>query len=163
MRPFTTPIIGDVGRTRHPAVVVAVLATTGTCMSLMQTLVIPLIPELPTLLHTSASNASWVITATLLVAATSLLTVNREPTTDLAKAELVRMQPVAEPMAALATPTPAPAAPAQDSSRVAAPRSTASVQTRPPVLPPPAAAEKTADAQEKNRAERLLDGARRED
>lgn len=38
-------------------------------MSLMQTLVIPLIPELPTLLHTNASNASWVITATLLVAA----------------------------------------------------------------------------------------------
>ena len=77
MRPFTTPIIGDVGRTRHPAVVVAVLATTGTCMSLMQTLVIPLIPELPKLLHTSAPNASWVITATLLVAAVATPVVGR--------------------------------------------------------------------------------------
>ncbi|WP_163689985.1 MFS transporter [Mycolicibacterium gadium] len=74
MRRLTTP---DVGRTRHPAVVVAVLATTGTCMSLMQTLVIPLIPELPKLLNTSASNASWVITATLLVAAVATPVVGR--------------------------------------------------------------------------------------
>jgi MFS family permease len=35
----------------------------------MQTLIVPLIPELPSLLHTSASNASWAITATLLTAA----------------------------------------------------------------------------------------------
>lgn len=46
-----------------------VLAAAGISVSLMQTLVIPLIPELPTLLNTSASNASWVITATLLTAA----------------------------------------------------------------------------------------------
>ncbi|WP_006244983.1 MFS transporter [Mycolicibacterium tusciae] len=77
MRRLTTPGIGDLGRTRHPAVVVAVLATTGTCMSLMQTLVIPLIPELPTLLNTNASNASWVITATLLVAAVATPVVGR--------------------------------------------------------------------------------------
>jgi MFS family permease len=77
MRRLTTPGIGDVGRTRHPAVVVAVLATTGICMSLMQTLVIPLIPELPTLLRTNASNASWVITATLLVAAVATPVVGR--------------------------------------------------------------------------------------
>ena len=77
MRRLTPPGLGDVGRTRHPAVVVAVLATTGTCMSLMQTLVIPLIPELPTLLNTSASNASWVITATLLVAAVATPVVGR--------------------------------------------------------------------------------------
>ncbi|OBI84511.1 MFS transporter permease [Mycobacterium sp. E740] len=57
------------GATRHPAVIVAVLAAAGISVSLMQTLVIPLIPELPSLLHTSASNASWVITATLLTAA----------------------------------------------------------------------------------------------
>lgn len=74
MRRLTTP---DVGRTRHPAVVVGVLATTGTCMSLMQTLVIPLIPELPKLLNTNASNASWVITATLLVAAVATPVVGR--------------------------------------------------------------------------------------
>ena len=35
----------------------------------MQTLMIPLIPELPTLLHTSPANASWAITVTLLTAA----------------------------------------------------------------------------------------------
>jgi MFS family permease len=77
MRRLTKSAIGDVGRTRHPAVVVAVLATTGICMSLMQTLVIPLIPELPTLLQTNASNASWVITATLLVAAVATPVVGR--------------------------------------------------------------------------------------
>lgn len=55
--------------TRHPAIVVAVLAAAGISVSLMQTLVIPLIPELPALLHTSSSNASWVITVTLLTAA----------------------------------------------------------------------------------------------
>jgi MFS family permease len=49
--------------------IVAVLAFCGIVVSLMQTLVIPLIPELPQLLHTSASNASWVITATLLAGA----------------------------------------------------------------------------------------------
>jgi MFS family permease len=46
-------------------------------MSLMQTLVIPLIPELPTLLNTNASNASWVITSTLLVAAVATPVVGR--------------------------------------------------------------------------------------
>nr|WP_229683979.1 MFS transporter [Nocardia camponoti] len=35
----------------------------------MQTLVIPIIPSLPSLLNTSASNASWVVTATLLASA----------------------------------------------------------------------------------------------
>src|SRR5690349_6073580 len=35
----------------------------------MQTLVTPLLTELPQILHTSSSNAAWVITATLLVAA----------------------------------------------------------------------------------------------
>ncbi|MFF4921833.1 MFS transporter [Kitasatospora sp. NPDC001261] len=49
--------------------IVAVLAFTGTVAAIMQTLVTPLISQLPQLLHTSASNASWVITATLLSAA----------------------------------------------------------------------------------------------
>lgn len=47
----------------------ATLAFTGTVAAIMQTLVTPLISELPQILHTSASNASWVITATLLSAA----------------------------------------------------------------------------------------------
>ena len=55
--------------TAHPGILVAVLSAAGISVSLMQTLIIPLIPELPSLLHTSASNASWAITATLLTAA----------------------------------------------------------------------------------------------
>jgi MFS family permease len=50
-------------------VIVAIVAWCGIVVSLMQTLVIPLIPDLPRLLDTSASNASWVITATLLAGA----------------------------------------------------------------------------------------------
>ncbi|GAA3202409.1 MFS transporter [Actinocorallia longicatena] len=53
------------GRTN---LIVATLAFAGTAAALMQTLVVPFIGELPTLLNTSASNASWVITVTLLVA-----------------------------------------------------------------------------------------------
>ncbi|MBE3204384.1 MFS transporter [Frankia sp. CH37] len=49
--------------------VVGVLAGAGIMVSLMQTLVIPLIPRLPELLDTSVSNTSWVITATLLTSA----------------------------------------------------------------------------------------------
>jgi MFS family permease len=48
---------------------VAVLSFSGIVVSLMQTLIVPLIPSLPRLLHTSASNTSWAITATLLAGA----------------------------------------------------------------------------------------------
>jgi len=51
---------------------VAVLAFTGIVVSVMQTLVIPLLVELPALLHTSSANASWVITATLLAGAVAV-------------------------------------------------------------------------------------------
>src|SRR5437870_2937757 len=50
-------------------VVVVVLAFAGIVVALMQTLVIPLIPKLPGLLHASASDATWAITATLLAGA----------------------------------------------------------------------------------------------
>lgn len=56
-------------RAAHPGILIAVLAAAGISVSLMQTLMIPLIPELPTLLHTSPANASWAITVTLLTAA----------------------------------------------------------------------------------------------
>ncbi len=45
------------------------LASCGLVASFMQTLVTPLIPSLPAILHTGASDASWVITVTLLAAA----------------------------------------------------------------------------------------------
>ncbi|MEV6112617.1 MFS transporter [Streptomyces sp. NPDC052109] len=50
-------------------VVVVVLALGGIVVSLMQTLVIPIVPELPHLLRASASDATWAVTATLLAAA----------------------------------------------------------------------------------------------
>lgn len=49
--------------------VVATLAVAGITAAIMQTLVTPLIAELPTILHTTASNAAWVVTATLVVGA----------------------------------------------------------------------------------------------
>ncbi|AZG47727.1 MFS transporter [Gordonia insulae] len=52
--------------------VVAILCFGGLVASLMQTLIIPIQPELPKLLDTSISNASWVITATLLGAAVAM-------------------------------------------------------------------------------------------
>ncbi|GAA3534992.1 MFS transporter [Nonomuraea rosea] len=48
---------------------VVVLAFGGIAVSLMQTLVIPLVPELPKLLGASAGDATWAITATLLASA----------------------------------------------------------------------------------------------
>jgi MFS family permease len=57
--------------------VVGVLAFAGIVVSLMQTLVIPLIPALPGLLHASASDATWAITATLLAGAVATPTVGR--------------------------------------------------------------------------------------
>ncbi|MFC9693835.1 MFS transporter [Kribbella sp. NPDC056951] len=49
--------------------VVPVLASAGITVALMQTLVIPVIPELPRLLNASAGATAWAITATLLAAA----------------------------------------------------------------------------------------------
>ncbi|MGV9860661.1 MFS transporter [Gordonia sp. NPDC003425] len=51
---------------------VITLCMGGLVAALMQTLVIPIQPELPQLLGTSRSNASWVITATLLAAAVAM-------------------------------------------------------------------------------------------
>ncbi|MFC9505039.1 MFS transporter [Streptomyces sp. NPDC057002] len=49
--------------------VVAALAFGGIVVSLMQTLVIPIVPELPRLLNAPASDTAWAVTATLLAAA----------------------------------------------------------------------------------------------
>ncbi|MFE5875710.1 MFS transporter [Rhodococcus sp. NPDC056506] len=53
----------------RPGGLVVVLAFVGIVAALMQTLVVPLIADLPKLLNTTASNASWVVTATLLAGA----------------------------------------------------------------------------------------------
>lgn len=49
--------------------VVAVLALAGIAVSLMQTLVIPIVSELPALLGSTATNTAWAVTATLLAGA----------------------------------------------------------------------------------------------
>ncbi|MFI1462366.1 MFS transporter [Nocardia carnea] len=49
--------------------IVVVLAACGYLMALQQTMVLPLLPALPSLLNTSASNASWLVTATLVTGA----------------------------------------------------------------------------------------------
>ena len=56
-------------RSTRQSLVVAVLCVAGTVVALQQTLVVPLIPEWPTLLDTSAENAAWLVTATLLAGA----------------------------------------------------------------------------------------------
>ncbi|MEU6179799.1 MFS transporter [Streptomyces coeruleorubidus] len=61
----------------RPNAVVAVLALAGVVVSLMQTLVIPIVPELPRYLDASASNAAWAVTATLLAAAVATPVVGR--------------------------------------------------------------------------------------
>jgi MFS family permease len=50
---------------------IATLAATGLIAAFMQTVVTPIIPELPQLLDTTRGDASWVLTATLLAAAIS--------------------------------------------------------------------------------------------
>ncbi|AZG47634.1 MFS transporter [Gordonia insulae] len=62
----------DDNHTGAAIAVVAVLCFGGLVASLMQTLIIPIQPELPTLLDTTISNASWVVTATLLAAAVAM-------------------------------------------------------------------------------------------
>ncbi|MFF5792535.1 MFS transporter [Paeniglutamicibacter sp. NPDC012692] len=52
--------------------VVGVLASAGIASSITQTMVTPLIPQLPTIFNTSASNTAWIITATLLAAAVAV-------------------------------------------------------------------------------------------
>jgi len=51
---------------RRAIAVVVVVCFSSLCAALMQSLVIPIQSELPALLSTSASTASWVVTATLL-------------------------------------------------------------------------------------------------
>ncbi|MEV8506817.1 MFS transporter [Actinoplanes sp. NPDC051475] len=56
-------------RAVRTSAVVAVLSLCGTLVALQQTLVVPLLPDFPRLLSTSADNVSWLVTATLLTSA----------------------------------------------------------------------------------------------
>ncbi|MFC9608412.1 MFS transporter [Streptomyces niveus] len=65
------PVPGAVQRKRGNGGVVPVLAFAGITVAVMQTLLVPIIKDLPALLRTSPDNATWVITATLLAGAVS--------------------------------------------------------------------------------------------
>ncbi|MER5225208.1 MFS transporter [Streptomyces flaveus] len=65
-RPARRPIGTDSGT---GAGIVPVLAFAGIVVAVMQTLLVPLIKDLPELLNTSPGNATWVMTSTLLAGA----------------------------------------------------------------------------------------------
>lgn len=52
-----------------PAAITTVLALSGTVVALMQTLVVPLLPDFPGILGVTADDASWLVTSTLLASA----------------------------------------------------------------------------------------------
>ena len=53
----------------RPAVVIGVLASCGLAVSLLQTLVVPLLPQFPQLLNASPTTVAWLVTATLVAGA----------------------------------------------------------------------------------------------
>ncbi|WP_432881429.1 MFS transporter [Kribbella sp. CA-245084] len=53
----------------HPRLILAALAFCGVLVSISQTIVVPLLPELPQITHSPASDVSWLITVTLLTGA----------------------------------------------------------------------------------------------
>ncbi|GAA4617467.1 MFS transporter [Saccharopolyspora hordei] len=76
-RASRTPPVADETPVVRSGTVVGVLAFSGIVVSLTQTLMIPLVPKLPALLHAGAADAAWAITATLLAAAVATPTVGR--------------------------------------------------------------------------------------
>lgn len=71
-RPTNEQLAGDLPDPRPRRAsggVVPVLAFAGITVAVMQTLLVPVIKDLPALLHTDPSNATWVMTATLLAGA----------------------------------------------------------------------------------------------
>ncbi|GFE35352.1 hypothetical protein Stube_00250 [Streptomyces tubercidicus] len=67
----TAPDPAAGGPHRAPRGIVPVLAFSGIVVAVMQTLLVPVIKDLPVLLNTAPSNATWVMTATLLAGAVS--------------------------------------------------------------------------------------------
>ncbi len=55
--------------TPRTTAIIAILCASGIAVSLMQTLIVPLISTLPQILHTANDNAAWALTVTLLVGA----------------------------------------------------------------------------------------------
>lgn len=63
---------------RRPAwAIITVLSLSGTVVALMQTLVVPLLPDFPGILGVTADDSSWLVTATLLTSAVATPIVSR--------------------------------------------------------------------------------------
>jgi MFS family permease len=62
---------------RSPAVLIAVLCMAGLVVAIMQTLIVPVLPDMPEVLGASANDASWLITATVLTGAVATPTMSR--------------------------------------------------------------------------------------
>lgn len=58
-------------QSNHPGATIVVLCAAGIVVALMQTIIVPLIPSLPALLHASPAGTTWALTITLLVGAVS--------------------------------------------------------------------------------------------
>ncbi|WP_332762859.1 MFS transporter [Pseudarthrobacter sp.] len=67
----------NTNRGPSPSAITAVLALSGTVVALMQTLVVPLLPDFPRILGITADDASWLVTATLLASAVATPIVSR--------------------------------------------------------------------------------------
>ncbi|WP_345342943.1 MFS transporter [Rhodococcus olei] len=75
-----TQLIADETATRRPsrtAAITAVLCLTGTAVSLLQTMVVPLLPEFPAIFGVSHDDSSWLITITLLTGAVGTPIISR--------------------------------------------------------------------------------------
>lgn len=64
-------------RRSSPELVVATLAMCGIVVALQQTLMLPLLPNLPELIGTTPDSASWLVTSTLLMGAIATPTISR--------------------------------------------------------------------------------------
>lgn len=62
---------------RPPSAITAILALSGTLVALLQTLVVPLLPDFPRILHVTSDDASWLVTVTLLSSAVATPIISR--------------------------------------------------------------------------------------
>lgn len=58
-------------RERSPALSIGVLASSGVLVALIQTMIVPLLPQFPTIMNVSTATATWLVTATLVAGAVS--------------------------------------------------------------------------------------------
>ncbi|MFQ4149657.1 MFS transporter [Arthrobacter sp. LAPM80] len=62
---------------KRTSLVITILCLAGTVVALQQTMVVPLLPDFPKILGTSADNTSWLVTITLLTSAVATPIVSR--------------------------------------------------------------------------------------